>query len=46
MPAVAYKPKYKIEDYDKGTYRDLPSEEPFELHPGCGLKLSVAPLFA
>lgn len=31
---------------DKGTYRDLPSEEPFELHPGCELKLSVAPLFA
>lgn len=31
---------------EEGTYRDLPPEEAFELHPGCSLKLSVAPLFA
>ncbi len=29
-----------------GSYGELPPEEPFELHPGCRLKLEVAPIFA
>jgi Uma2 family endonuclease len=28
-----------------GTYRELPPEDPFEIHPGCVLQLEVAPLF-
>ena len=28
-----------------GTYRELPAEDPFEIHPGCALQLDVAPLF-
>ena len=28
-----------------GTYRELPPEDPFEIHPGCVLQLDVAPLF-
>ena len=30
---------------DEGTYREIPPEEPFELHPGCRLELKIAPLF-
>jgi Uma2 family endonuclease len=28
-----------------GSYRELPPEDPFEIHPGCVLQLDVAPLF-
>ncbi len=28
-----------------GVYRELPPEDPFEIHPGCVLQLEVAPLF-
>lgn len=28
-----------------GTYREIPPEAPFELHPGGLIQLSVAPLF-
>lgn len=28
-----------------GSYRELPPEDPFEIHPGCVLRLEVAPLF-
>ncbi len=28
-----------------GTYREIPPESAFELHPGCLVQLSVAPLF-
>ena len=31
---------------DDGTYREIPPEAPFELHPGCRLQLEVAPFFA
>ena len=30
---------------DDGTYREIPPEEPFEIHPGCRLELKIAPLF-
>ncbi|MCB1230736.1 MAG: Uma2 family endonuclease [Verrucomicrobiae bacterium] len=31
---------------DEGTYREQSPEEAFEIHPGCELRLQVAPLFA
>jgi len=30
----------------KGTYRELPPETPFELHPGCVMRLEIPALFA